>query len=74
MIKEYEMLADLDAVAKKMHAYDPNPITWLKWLKYLLSRLEDQSEDIDPANTQRFVELISHLKDTIYSRQTTGGW
>ena len=74
MVKEYELHADLDSMAKKMHDYDSNPITWMTWIKYLLIKLEDQSKDFDPANQQRYVEMIAHLKDAIYSRQSTGGW
>jgi hypothetical protein len=74
MVKEYELNADLDSVAKKIHDYDSNPITWMNWIKYLLIKLENQSKDVDPANQQRYVEMITHLKDAIYSRQSTGGW
>jgi predicted ATP-binding protein involved in virulence len=74
MVKEYELRADLDSVAMKMHDYDPNPITWTNWIKYLLEQLENQSQDSNSANQQRYVEMIAHLKDAIHSRQTTGGW
>ncbi len=74
MVKEYELLEDLDSAAVNIHDYDSNPITWLKWLKYLLAKLEDQSKDIDPSNQQRYVEMIALLKDAINSRQTYGSW
>ena len=74
MVKEYELNADLDSVAKKIHDYDSNPITWTNWIKFLLIKLENQSKDVDPANQQRYVEMIAHLKDAIYNRQSTGGW
>ena len=74
MVKEYELLADLDSVANKMHDYDSNPISWMNWIKHLLVKLEDQSKDIDPANQQRYEEMINHLKDAIYIRKTTGSW
>jgi hypothetical protein len=74
MIREYELLEDLDTIAKKMHDYDSNPITWLNWIKSLLVKLEEQSKDFDPTNQQRYVEMISHLKDAIYTRESTGSW
>ena len=74
MIKEYELLAEINSVAKMMHDYDSNPITWMNWTKYLLMKLEEQSKDFEPANQQRYIEMIAHLRDSIYTRQTTGGW
>jgi hypothetical protein len=74
MVKEYELHADLDSIAKKMHDYDANPISWMDWIKYLLNELEKQSKDVDSANQQRYVEMIALLKDAIHNRQATGGW
>lgn len=74
MVKEYELRADLDSLARKMHAYDSNPITWMNWIKYLLVELDNQSKDNDPANQQRYKDMIGLLKYAIHSREETGGW
>jgi hypothetical protein len=74
MVRDYDVRAELDSVAKQIHDYDPNPITWMSWMKYLLIKLEEQSKDQDAANQQRYVEMIAQLRDAIYGRQQTGGW
>ena len=74
MIKEYELRATLDRVAADFHEYNPNPITWLNQLVYFLGLLENQAMDVDPVNKDRYREMISNLKDAIYTYQTTGSW
>jgi len=74
MIKEYELRATLDRVAADFHEYNPNPITWLNQLVYLLGQLENQAMDVDPINKDRYREMISNLKDAIYTYQNTGSW
>jgi hypothetical protein len=74
MVKDYEIKTALEKVAKDMHTFDPNPITWLNWLTYLLNQLEDQSRDVNPSNHQRYLDMITSLKDAIYNRQQTGSW
>jgi len=74
MIKEYELRATLDRVAADFHEYNPNPITWLNQLVYLLGQLENQAMDVDPVNKDRYREMISNLKDAIYTYQNTGSW
>ncbi len=74
MIKDYELRATLEKVAVDFHQYDPNPITWLNWITYLLDNLEEQSMDVNPANHERYVDMISNLQDAIHNRQQTGQW
>jgi len=74
MIKEYELRATLDRVAADFHEYNPNPITWLNQLVYFLGQLENQAMDVDPINSDRYREMISNLKDTIYNYQNSGSW
>ena len=74
MIKEYELRATLDRVAADFHEYNPNPITWLNQLVYFLGLLENQAMDVDPVNKDRYREMISNLKDAIYTYQNTGSW
>ena len=61
MIKEYELREDLDAIADLLHRYNSNPSTWLSWITYLLSRLDDKAMDVDPANQRRYEEMLSSL-------------
>jgi len=74
MVKEYELREELESLAREIHAYDRNPITWMNWVKYLLEKLENLSKDTDPSHQQRYVEMLEHLKDAIFSRQSTGSW
>ena len=74
MIKEYELRATLDRVAADFHEYNQNPITWLNQLVYLLGQLENQAMDVDPVNKDRYRDMISNLKDAIYTYQNTGSW
>jgi len=74
MIRDYEVRQVLDHVAQNIHEYDSNPITWTSWVTYLLERLENQAMDVDPANRERFKEMLANLQDAIYNRRQTGGW
>jgi hypothetical protein len=74
MVKDYELREALKDVAKDMHGYNTNPSTWLTWIIYLLSQLEEQSRDIDPANHERYMEMIENLKDAVHTRQSRGAW
>jgi len=73
-MKDYELRTALKSVAEDMHTYDSNPITWLSWMIYLLNQLESQATDMDPANRQRFIEMISRLQDAIHTRKQRGAW
>jgi hypothetical protein len=74
MVKDYELREALRDVAKDMHEYNTNPSTWLSWILYLLSQLEEQSRDVDPSNHERYMEMIEKLKDAVHTRQSRGAW
>lgn len=74
MIKEYEVKSALDDAAQRIHEFDPNPITWFNWITYLLDQLENQSMDANPANHDRYRDMLANLRDAIYNRQQTGSW
>ncbi|HLE14694.1 MAG TPA: hypothetical protein VI776_08100 [Anaerolineales bacterium] len=74
MVKDYEVRTALDNAAREIHDFDPNPITWLSWITYLLNQLEDQAMDVNPSNQSRYQDMISNLKDAIHNRQQTGSW
>jgi hypothetical protein len=74
MVKDYELVAALDNVAKEIHEYDPNPITWLHWIVYLMKKLESESLDIDSAHRDLYKDMLSNLKDAIHTQQQTGSW
>jgi hypothetical protein len=74
MIRDYEVRQGLERIARDIHGYDSNPITWQSWITYLLAQLENQATDVDPANHARYEEMLSNLKDAIHNREQTGGW
>jgi hypothetical protein len=74
MVKDFEIKAVLERAARDLHAFDPNPSTWLSWMTFFLNELEDQSRDVNPSNHARYLEMISSLQDAIYNRQQTGSW
>jgi hypothetical protein len=74
MVKDFELRSALEKVAEDMHTFAPNPATWLSWITYFLSQLENQSRDVNPSNHERYLEMISNLQDAIYNRQQTGSW
>ena len=73
-MKDYELREALKSIAADMHSYDSNPITWSSWMIYLLDQLERQATDVDPANRQSFLEMITHLSDAIHTRKQRGAW
>lgn len=74
MVKEYELNAAIENVAKEMHEFNSNPITWLKWIVFFLDQLEDQSMDVNPYNHEHYAEMIANLQDAIHNRLETGNW
>lgn len=74
MSKEDDLRDTLDAVAKEISQSYSNPRTWSSWLVYLLSRLEQQATDANPAHKESFKEMLSALQNDIRNRLRTGGW
>jgi hypothetical protein len=64
----------LDNTAREMDRLADSPRTWLSWLVYLLGRLEAEATDVNPANKDAFVAMLSSLQDDIRNRLRTGGW
>ena len=73
-MKDYELRAALQGIAKDINSYDSNPIAWLTWMIYLLDQLERQATGLDAANRQRYFEMISNLQDAIHTRKQRGAW
>jgi len=74
MAKEDELRDVLGATAKEIAHIQTNPRTWLSWIVYLLTRLEEQATNENPSDKQAFLEMLSALQDEIRNRARTGGW
>ncbi len=62
-----------DAVREIVQA-DDNPRTWLSWVVYLLSKLEEKGAQQGTVSRAAYVEMLDALMDEIRNRQRTGGW
>lgn len=74
MSKEDDIRELLDQVVREISSSQNNPRTWLSWVIYLLSRLEDQAAKISPSNRETFLEMLTALRSEIKNRSATGGW
>lgn len=74
MSKEDDLKEILDEAAIKIARVDTNPRTWQTWVVYLLSKLEAQALDADPAHQAAYREMLPALLDSIRNRERTGGW
>jgi hypothetical protein len=74
MSRDDELRELLDKTASEIKRLSSNPRAWLSWMVYLLAALEKQATDINPANKDRFKEMLSALQDAIRNRFTRGGW
>jgi hypothetical protein len=74
MIKEYDLRAELDSVAKDIADFSSNPNTWSTWILYLLNNLEQQALDVNPSHQEYYEDMLSLLQDLIRNRLRTGGW
>lgn len=73
MIKEDDLRNTIDALTTDIVDLESNPRTWLSWMVYLLSRLEEKST-LTPSDKEAFFEMLSALEDEIRNRMRTGGW
>ena len=73
MSKEDQLRDTLNETAKEISRTQSNPRTWLSWLVYLLSHLEERATG-SPADKESFIEMLSALQDEIRNRLRTGGW
>ena len=74
MIKEYDLRAELDSVAKDISDFSANPNTWSTWILYLLNNLEQQALDVNPSHQEYYEDMLSLMQDLIRNRLKTGGW
>ncbi|NTU55473.1 MAG: hypothetical protein HGA79_04420 [Anaerolineales bacterium] len=74
MSKEDAIREFLDDAVKEITQADDNPRTWLSWVVYLLSKLEEKVTQQGPVNRASYVEMLDALQDEIRNRQRTGGW
>ena len=74
MSKEDDIREILDQTAKEMVRLDNNPRTWLSWMVYLLSSLEQQASGYSLGHKETFKEMLTALIDIIRNRFKTGGW
>jgi hypothetical protein len=74
MSKEDAIREFLDDAVKEITQADDNPRTWLSWVVYLLSKLEEKVTQQGPVNRASYVEMLDALQDEVRNRQRTGGW
>ncbi len=74
MSRDDELRELLDKTASEINRLSSNPRAWLAWMAYLLAALEKQATNIDPANKERFKEMLAALQDAIRNYFRTGGW
>ncbi len=73
-MSEDELRQVLDEAAKEVSAAYGNPRSWLSWMVYLLSKLEQEATDEDPSHKESYKEMLAALQDQIRNRLRTGGW
>ncbi len=74
MSHEDELRKFLDDTAKEISDAYGNPRSWLSWMIYLLSQLEQKATDEDPVHKESYKEMLAALQDQIRNRLKTGGW
>ena len=74
MSKEEDVREALNQAAEAIAQVQGNPRTWLSWIIYLLTRLEDQAAKASATNRETFVEMLAALQDEIRNRARTGCW
>jgi hypothetical protein len=74
MSRDDELRELLDKTASEIKRLSSNPRTWLSWMVYLLAALENQATDINPADTDRFKEMLTALDEAIRNRFKRGSW
>jgi hypothetical protein len=74
MSHEDELRKVLDETAKEISDSYGNPRSWLSWIIYLMSQLEQKATDEDPVHKESYKEMLAALQDQIRNRLKTGGW
>lgn len=74
MSREEDVREAVHQVVKAVIQADDNPRTWLSWVVYLLSKLEEKAAQSGSASRTSYVEMLAALQDEIRNRSRTGGW
>ena len=74
MSKEDNIRDILNEAVEEIIQVQSNPRSWLSWIVYLLSQLEEQATKTGTANRESYVEMLAALQDEIRNRKRTGGW
>ncbi len=74
MSKEDDLRDVLNNAAQEIARAQSNPRTWVSWMVYLLSRLEDEANKTSSGNLASYTEMLTALQDVIRNRTHTGGW
>ncbi|GAB4456804.1 MAG: hypothetical protein Kow0070_07610 [Anaerolineales bacterium] len=74
MSKEDNVREAIEDAVREIVQADDNPRTWLSWVVYLLSKLEEKATQQGPVNRASYVEMLDALMDEIRNRKRTGGW
>jgi hypothetical protein len=74
MSKEDDVREALNQAVQAITEVQGNPRTWLSWIVYLLTRLEDQAAKTSATNRETYLEMLAALQDEIRNRARTGGW
>jgi hypothetical protein len=74
MSKEEDVREALNQAVQAITEVQGNPRTWLSWIVYLLTRLEDQAAKASATNRETYMEMLAALQDEIRNRARTGGW
>lgn len=74
MSKEDSIREALEEAVREIVQADDNPRTWLSWVVYLLSKLEEKVIQQGSVNRASYVEMLEALMDEIRNRRRTGGW
>ncbi len=74
MSREDDVREALNQAVQAITEVQGNPRTWLSWIVYLLTRLEDQAAKASATNRETYMEMLAALQDEIRNRARTGGW
>lgn len=74
MSKEDDIREILDEAVQDIVQAQSNPRSWLSWMVYFLSRLEEQATKTGAANRESYMDMLAALQDEIRNRKRTGGW
>jgi hypothetical protein len=74
MSKEDDVRESLNEAIREIAQAQTNPRTWLSWVVYLLSRLEEEAVKSSTANRESYLEMLAALQSEIRNRSRTGGW